>query len=113
MLSRFISSFVQLHNIAAKSLAVLPFLPLLAACDGGLWNNPYPAAGQGKSIFYTAFTERPKHLDPAQAYSENEYIFLAQIYQPPLQYHYLKRPYTLIPQAASAMPRVKIGRAHV
>ena len=52
------------------------------------------------------FTERPKHLDPAQAYSENEYIFLAQIYQPPLQYHYLKRPYSLIPQAASEMPRV-------
>ncbi len=81
-------------------------LLLLAACDGGLWNNPYPAADQGKSIFYTAFAERPKHLDPARAYSENEYVFLAQIYQPPLQYHYLKRPYTLIPQAASAMPQV-------
>jgi ABC-type transport system substrate-binding protein len=79
---------------------------LLAACDGGLWNNPYPAADRGKSIFYTAFTERPKHLDPAQAYSENEYEFLAQIYQPPLQYHYLKRPYTLVPQASSEMPKV-------
>jgi ABC-type transport system substrate-binding protein len=84
---------------------------LLSACDGSLWNNPYPAsdnamADKGQSVFYTVFTERPKHLDPAQAYSENEYIFLAQIYQPPLQYHYLKRPYTLIPQAASAMPRV-------
>jgi oligopeptide transport system substrate-binding protein len=79
---------------------------LLAACDGSLWNNPYPAEDQGKSIFYTAFTERPKHLDPVQAYSENEYVFLAQIYQPPLQYHYLKRPYTLVPQASSEMPRV-------
>ena len=89
-----------------KWLSFLPLLLLLTACDSGLWNNPYPAADQGQSIFYTAFTERPKHLDPAQAYSENEYKFLAQIYQPPLQYHYLKRPYTLIPQAASAMPRV-------
>ena len=79
---------------------------LLSACDGGLWNNPYPAADAGKSIFYTAFTERPKHLDPAQAYSENEYEFLAQIYAPPLQYHYLKRPYQLVPLAASAMPAV-------
>ena len=84
--------------------AVLLFF--LAACDGGLWNNPYPAADKSKSIFYTAFAERPKHLDPARAYSENEYVFLAQIYQPPLQYHYLKRPYTLIPQAASSMPQV-------
>lgn len=81
-------------------------LALLSACDGGLWNDPYPAADDGKSIFYTAFTERPKHLDPAQAYSENEYEFLAQIYAPPLQYHYLKRPYQLVPLAASAMPTV-------
>jgi oligopeptide transport system substrate-binding protein len=87
---------------------VLPALLclLLAACDGGLWNDPYPAADEGKSILYTAFTERPKHLDPAQAYSENEYEFLAHIYSPPLQYHYLKRPYQLVPLAASEMPRV-------
>ena len=89
-----------------KWLSCLSSLLLLAACDGGLWNNPYPAADQGKSIFYSAFTELPKHLDPAQAYSENEYEFLAQIYQPPLQYHYLKRPYTLVPQSAEEMPKV-------
>jgi len=81
---------------------LLPVL-LLSAC---VWNNPYPAEDDGKPILYTAFTERPKHLDPAQAYSENEYEFLAQIYAPPLQYHYLKRPYQLIPLAASSMPRV-------
>ncbi len=87
---------------------VLPALLclLLAACDGGLWNDPYPAEDDGKSILYTAFTERPKHLDPAQAYSENEYEFLALVYAPPLQYHYLKRPYQLVPLAASEMPRV-------
>lgn len=79
---------------------------LLTACDGGLWNNPYPASDAGKSILYTAFTERPKHFDPAQAYSENEYEFLGQIYAPPLQYHYLKRPYQLVPLAASEMPTV-------
>ncbi len=87
---------------------VLPALLclLLAACDGGLWNDPYPTEDDGKSILYTAFTERPKHLDPAQAYSENEYEFLALVYAPPLQYHYLKRPYQLVPLAASEMPRV-------
>ena len=85
---------------------------LLSACDGGLWNNPYPAADGGKSIFYTAFTERPKHLDPAQAYSENEYEFLAQIYAPPLQYHYLKRPYQLVPLAAAQMPTVRYLDKH-
>lgn len=89
-----------------KSLFPALLCLLLAACDGSLWNDPYPAADEGKSILYTAFTERPKHLDPAQAYSENEYEFLAHIYSPPLQYHYLKRPYQLVPLAASEMPRV-------
>ena len=89
-----------------KRLAAYLLLTLLAACDGGLWNSPYPAKDTGRSILYTAFTERPKHLDPAQAYSENEYEFLANIYAPPLQYHYLKRPYQLVPLAASQMPQV-------
>ncbi|HLP97790.1 MAG TPA: ABC transporter substrate-binding protein [Sideroxyarcus sp.] len=86
-------------------IAALSFM-LLSACDGGLWNDPYPAADEGGSILYNAFIERPKHLDPAQAYSENEYEFLAHIYSPPLQYHYLKRPYQLVPLAASEMPQV-------
>jgi ABC-type transport system substrate-binding protein len=90
-----------------RSLLLALSLLLLTACDGGLWNDPYPADDAGKSILYTAFTERPKHLDPAQAYSENEYEFLAHIYSPPLQYHYLKRPYQLVPLAASEMPSVR------
>jgi len=89
-----------------KSLLATLFFLLLVACDGQ-WNNPYPASDQGQAIFYTAFTERPKHLDPAQAYSENEYEFLANIYAPPLQYHYLKRPYQLVPLAAREMPEVR------
>ena len=100
----------KLHAMRVMFASLL--LVLLSACSGGLWNNPYPASDQGKSIFYTAFTERPKHLDPAQAYSANEYEFLAQIYAPPLQYHYLKRPYQLVPLAASAMPTVRYLDRH-
>jgi ABC-type transport system substrate-binding protein len=90
-----------------KRVYGLVLILLLTACGGEPWNNPYPAEDSGKPIYYTAFTERPKHLDPVQAYSQNEYIFLAQIYQPPLQYHYLKRPYELVPQAAKALPTVR------
>ncbi|MEK6551060.1 MAG: peptide ABC transporter substrate-binding protein, partial [Pseudomonadota bacterium] len=68
------------------------------------WNDPYPAHEQGQNILYTAFRERPKHLDPARSYSSNEYDFIAQIYEPPFQYHYLKRPFQLVPLTASAMP---------
>src|SRR5512134_3027938 len=94
-------------------LAILRLCPavavlLVAGCGGSPWNNPYPAGDDGANILYTSFTERPKHLDPVQAYSENEYVFINQIYQPPLQYHYLKRPFTLIPFAAHEVPRPRV-----
>ncbi|MDE2599466.1 MAG: ABC transporter substrate-binding protein [Rhodocyclaceae bacterium] len=81
----------------------LVFACLLTAC-GSEWNNPYPVAERTANTLYTAFTERPKHLDPVQSYAEDEATFLGQIYEPPLQYHYLKRPYTLIPGAATGVP---------
>ena len=84
-------------------LVCLMMFLLLAAC-GHQQNDPYPASERGRNTLYTAFTERPKHLDPAQSYSEDESVFTAQIYEAPLQYHYLKRPYTLIPAAAEAVP---------
>ena len=87
-----------------RSLWVL-LLPLLAGCGGSPWNNPYPASDAGKNILYSSFAERPKHLDPVQSYSSNEITFTAQIYEPPLQYHYLKRPYTLIPGVAEEVPQ--------
>jgi oligopeptide transport system substrate-binding protein len=80
---------------------------LLAAALGGcgaIWNDPYPSAELGQNILYSAFVDRPKHLDPAQSYSEDEATIHAQIYEPPLQYHFLKRPYTLIPMTTEAVP---------
>ena len=68
------------------------------------WNNPYPEEDERKNILYSAFRERPKTFDPARAYSSNEYLFIAQIYEPPFQYHYLKRPYTLVPLTAASVP---------
>ncbi len=84
---------------------LLLILALLAGCGGSPWNDPYPAADAESNTFYTSFSERPKHLDPVQSYAENEFAFIANIYQPPLQYHYLKRPYELIPFGAEELPR--------
>ena len=88
---------------AARVVAGGLLAALLAAC-GSAWNDPYPVAEAGKNILYSAFTNRPKHLDPVQSYAEDEATFLYQIYEPPLQYHYLKRPYSLIPGSAAQMP---------
>lgn len=86
--------------------AVLLLTIFLAACQPSQLNNPYSDADDQQSILYQSFSERPKHLDPAVAYSSNEYAFIAQIYEPPLQYHYLKRPYELTPLTASKMPQL-------
>lgn len=74
---------------------------LLAGC---ILNNPYRSSDSGKNIFYTTFSEPPKHLDPAISYSSNEYVLIGQIYEPPLQYHYLKRPFELIPLTLESVP---------
>ena len=90
----------------SKIARLLPLLAmwLLSACGDGAWNNPYPKVDKGRNILYSSFTERPKHLDPVRAYSANEYAFIAQIYEPLLQYHFLKRPYELIPLGAEQVP---------
>lgn len=79
--------------------------PLLVAGCGGVWNDPYPAGDSGLDVLYSAFSERPKHLDPVQSYSEDEATYNAQIYEPPLQYHYLRRPYELVPLLAESVPK--------
>lgn len=88
-------------------LLVVLLTLLLSACGGHNWNSPYPAVDSGKNILYGVFSERPKHLDPVQSYSSNEIQFTAQIYEPPLQYHYLKRPFELIPLTVKEIPVVK------
>jgi len=92
-------------TFARLFIRVLILAGFLAGCTGAPWNDPYPATDTGANTLYSAFAERPKHLDPVQSYSENEATFTSQIYQPPLQYHYYKRPYELIPQSAVEVPR--------
>jgi ABC-type transport system substrate-binding protein len=87
------------------SILVLAFLAAQLSGCGEVWNDPYPAAERGKSILYTSFVNRPKHLDPVQSYTEDEALFTQQVYEPPLQYHYLKRPYELIPLTAVEVPK--------
>ncbi|ADE13978.1 extracellular solute-binding protein family 5 [Nitrosococcus halophilus Nc 4] len=78
----------------------------LTACTGEIWNNPYPHTEGAHNVAYSSFNLRPKTLDPARSYSANEVIFTGQIYEPPLQYHYLLRPYTLTPLTAESLPQV-------
>jgi oligopeptide transport system substrate-binding protein len=84
---------------------IITSLLLTSGCEEA-WNDPYPSGQQNDNTLYTAFSERPKHLDPAVSYTSEEAIFTYQIYEPPLQYHYLKRPYQLTTLSAKEMPEI-------
>lgn len=67
-------------------------------------NSPYARGAETENVMYTAFAQRsPKFLDPARSYSTDETPFTYNIYEPLYGYHYLKRPYELIPRAARAV----------
>ena len=91
-------------------LAALLLAGALAGCgtSGEPWNSPYPPGLAAEKVIFSAFAQRPKHLDPVRSYSSNEYTFIAQIYEPPLQYHYLLRPYRLVPLTAEALPEPRL-----
>lgn len=95
--------------MAIRSFLLLWISVLLFGCHSQP-NDPYSRlereAASHEKILYSAFSQRPKHLDPALSYSEDETVFTGQIYEPPLQYHYLKRPYTLVNLTAQAFPHI-------
>jgi ABC-type transport system substrate-binding protein len=72
----------------------------LSACT----NNPYPEADQDKKVLYTSFSDAPKTLDPAVAYTVAEHVITGNVFDTLLEYHYLRRPYQLMPGLAEAVP---------
>jgi ABC-type transport system substrate-binding protein len=101
---------IRFKYIPATAL-LAALLLLSAGCDDGAWNDPYGESDRGLNVLYSAFEVRPKHLDPARSYTSSEVVYTGQIYEPPLQYHFLKRPYQLIPLTTDGMPRVRfIGK---
>ena len=88
-------------------LAILIAAMLLSGCSGP-WNDPNPPTNSEQATYFGSFITRPKHLDPVRSYSAEEAMFIDQIYDPPLQYHFLKRPYELEPATAATMPSLEL-----
>lgn len=93
------------QRVCLQPLYFLFAFSFLTACSE-VWNNPHNQEEQGIKVYYSNFVTAPKNLDPARNYSAEESIFNEQIYDPPLRYHYLKRPYELEPNTLVAMPKV-------
>jgi len=84
--------------------AALLALALAACSREDPINSPYSGDALEQNALYTAFVSRsPKYLDPASSYSVDETPYTYNIYEPLYGYHYLKRPYELVPRAAAAI----------
>src|SRR5262245_11765029 len=82
--------------------AIAGLVRLLAVL--GCTNDPYPEADRDQKILHSSFSEAPKTLDPAVAYTTAEHVVTGTVYDSLLEYHYLERPYRLIAGLAEAVP---------
>jgi len=72
----------------------------LAGCN----NNPLPSGLAATNTAVSAFMQSsPRHLDPVASYWSNDTPYTYQIYEPPYGYHYLLRPFRLVPKTATAV----------
>jgi len=75
---------------------------VLAGCN----NNPWPAGQAATNTGFSAVQQNsPRHLDPTASYWSNETPYTYQIYEPLYGYHYLLRPFTLVPKTAQQVVR--------
>jgi ABC-type transport system substrate-binding protein len=78
------------------------FIGLATGC--GVVNEPVSRDELERNILFSSYSESPKHLDSVASYSNNETTWTYSVYEPPLRYHYLKRPYELVPRTLTEMP---------
>lgn len=93
-------ALMLLRGPAARLIVALSTLALLAGCN----NNPWPDGAAASNTLHSAVVENsPRHLDPTASYWNNDTPYTYQIYEPPYGYHYLKRPFQLVPKTAAAV----------
>ena len=91
-------------RLARWSAALVGAAALLAGCN----NNPWPEKDAASNTLFTAVSQTsPRHLDPVASYWSNDTPYTYQIYEPIYGYHYLKRPFTLIPKIATEVGHPK------
>ncbi len=87
----------QVNAKSSRLLAAIGLVALLFGCN----NNPLPHDAAASNTSFSAVIENsPRHLDPTASYWSNDTPYTYQIYEPLYGYHYLKRPFVLVPKTA-------------
>jgi len=88
-------------------IKIFLLMMIVSSLQADVWNNPHSKEKSASNTLFTSFSLSPKRLDPVVSYNANEWAFIGQIYEPPLQYNYLQRPYTLEPLTLIQMPTIR------
>ena len=86
---------------------ILLVLCLTLSLHASIWNNPHHSKKVKSNTLFSSFSIPLKRLDPVMSYNAVEWAIIGQIYEPPLQYNYLKRPYALEPLTLKKMPQIR------
>ncbi|MEA2047565.1 MAG: ABC transporter substrate-binding protein [Campylobacterota bacterium] len=86
---------------------ILLVLCLNLSLNASVWNNPHDSKKVQTDTLFSSFSIPLKRLDPVRSYNAVEWAIIGQIYEPPLQYNYLKRPYELEPLTLKKMPQIR------
>ena len=96
------SVLARLGGAGVSALFVLTLLGSVPSVSAWPLNAPKSEAEYASRTLFSAFSSRsPKTLDPQRSYVQDESTYVLAIYEPLYQYHYLKRPYTVIPRTAT------------
>jgi len=80
---------------------------LLWCSLSGCSNNPYPEGQEEQKVLYLPFATPPKTLDPAISYGTADTVVTNKVFDTLLEYHYIKRPYELVPSMAVSIPQAE------
>ena len=94
-------------NMNRTFAKILMMLYLNISIYASVWNNPHDPKKIETDTLFSSFSVPLKKLDPVQSYNAIEWAVISQIYEPPLQYNYLKRPYELEPLTLVKMPEIR------
>jgi len=78
---------------------------IIAGCDG-----PGSVEEPNEMVLHHVLSAKIKGLDPGNMRDVYSVIVASQMYEPLYQYHFLKRPYQLVPLLAEDMPQISPPR---
>ena len=93
--------FAALRIVGLPGFIAFLFATLMTACS----NNPYPPTQDNEKVLYSSYSNAPKTLDPAKAYTTTASIITDNVFDTLLEYHYRARPYRLIPGLSKVIPK--------